>query len=191
MPCNIGSSPHSLQYVVGIFRKYQNDFIFNFYDWNSVCLIFHCHCFIFFKICFKFHRKFFFHEILNQFLWIHKLGKSSRGQYITCPQRHFSARCYDGVGTIYDHVSVCLCPSVTSRCSFETAEQIELVCGLAASFHLSHTVSEGKLDTSKNKGTSLWNFFLNSGLEVNFATAYRSSKRVINSARERWMLRAW
>jgi len=44
-----------------------------------------------------------------------------------------------------------------------------------ASFHPSYTVLKRNSVTSKNKGTSIWNFVLNSGLE-NFATAYRSSK---------------
>jgi len=53
--------------------------------------------------------------------------------------------------------------SVTSRCSIETAERIELVFGMRASFNPSYTVLKGNV-ISKNKGTSLWNFVLNSGL---------------------------
>ena len=54
--------------------------------------------------------------------------------------------------------------SVTSRCSVETAERIELVFGMWASFHPSYTVLKGNSVISKNKGTSLWYFVLNSGL---------------------------
>jgi len=57
-----------------------------------------------------------------------------------------------------------LCLSVTSRCSIETAERIELVYGMRASVHPSYTVLKGNSVMSKNKGTSLWNFVLNSGL---------------------------
>ena len=65
-------------------------------------------------------------------------------------------------GTSHGPVSACL--SVTSRCSIETDERIELVFGMRASFHTSYTVLKGNLVISKNKGTSLWNFVLNSGL---------------------------
>ena len=44
------------------------------------------------------------------------------------------------------------------------AERIELVFGVWASFHPSYTVLKGNSVTCKNKGTSLWNFVLNSGL---------------------------
>jgi len=46
-----------------------------------------------------------------------------------------------------------------------------------------------KIQVSTN-GTSLWNFVLILDLE-NFAIARRSSKRVINLARQRWTLTAW
>ena len=65
-------------------------------------------------------------------------------------------------GTSHGPVSVHL--SVTSRCSIETAERIELVFGMLASFHPSYTVLKGNSVISKNKSTSLWNFVLNSGL---------------------------
>ena len=39
--------------------------------------------------------------------------------------------------TSFDPMSACLCPSVTNRSSSETAERIELVFGMRASFHLS------------------------------------------------------
>ena len=61
-----------------------------------------------------------------------------------------------------NHVSV----SVTSRCSIETAERIRLVFGTWASFHPSYTVIKGNSVISKNKGTSLWNSVLNSGLRI-------------------------
>jgi len=62
--------------------------------------------------------------------------------------------------------------SVTSRSSIETDERIELVLG-----------------TFKNNGTSSGTLAKTPDLE-NFATAYRSSKRVIKLSRQRWMLRA-
>jgi len=47
---------------------------------------------------------------------------------------------YTGAGTSYDPVSVCLCLTVTRRCSNETAARIDLVFGTGASFDLSYTV---------------------------------------------------
>jgi len=67
-------------------------------------------------------------------------------------------------GTSHGPVSVCVCPSVTSRCSTKTVERIELVFGVWASFRPSYTVLKGYSVISKNKGTSLWNFVLNSWL---------------------------
>ena len=63
-------------------------------------------------------------------------------------------------------MSLCppVCLSVTIRCSIEMAERIELVFGMWASFHPPYTVLKGNSVISKNKGTSLWNFVLNSGL---------------------------
>jgi len=49
-----------------------------------------------------------------------------------------------------------------------------------AAYYLSYTVLTGNLGIFKNKGTSLWNFAPNTGLKGNFASAYRSSKRVID-----------
>jgi len=46
----------------------------------------------------------------------------------------------------------------------ETAERIELVFGMEASFRPSCTVLTANSAISKNKGTSLGNFFINSGL---------------------------
>jgi len=67
-------------------------------------------------------------------------------------------------GTSHGPVSVCVRLSVTSRSSTKTAERIELVFGMWASFHPSYTVLKGNSVTSKNNGTSLWNFVLTSGL---------------------------
>jgi len=63
-----------------------------------------------------------------------------------------------------DAMALCPSVSVTSRSSIETAERIELVFGMRASFHPSYTVLKGNSVISKNKGTSLWNFVLISGL---------------------------
>ena len=83
--------------------------------------------------------------------------------------------------------SVCLCLSVTSRSSTEAVERIEPVFGMGASFHASCFVLKGNSGISENKGTSLWNFVPEF---ENFASVYRSSKRVIDLARERWTFRA-
>jgi len=52
-------------------------------------------------------------------------------------------------------MGVCLsvCLSVTSRCSIETDERIELVFGIWASIQPSYTVLKGNSVISKNKGT--------------------------------------
>jgi len=80
-----------------------------------------------------------------------------------------------------------LCLSVTSRCSIETAERIELGFGMLASFHPSYTVLKGNSVIFKNKGTSLWNFVLNSGL-IKFRhgisiveTCYQLSSRKVDA----------
>jgi len=65
-------------------------------------------------------------------------------------------------GTSHGPVSVCL--SITSRCSIETDEQIELVFGMRSSLHPFYTVLKGNSVISKNKDTSVWNSVLNSGL---------------------------
>jgi len=62
------------------------------------------------------------------------------------------------------HGPVSVCPSITSRSFTKTAERIEPVFGMWASFHSSYAVLNGNSVVSKNKGTSLWNFDLNSGL---------------------------
>ena len=61
-------------------------------------------------------------------------------------------------------IAIGLCLSVTSGSFIETDERIELVFGMWASFHPSYTVLEENSVISKNKGISLWNFVLNSGL---------------------------
>jgi len=77
----------------------------------------------------------------------------------------FTARCYSSAVLAMGLCpSVCVRPSITSRCSTKMAERIELVFGMRASFHLSYTVLKRKSVISKNKSTSLWNFVLNSGL---------------------------
>ena len=75
----------------------------------------------------------------------------------------FTARCYASAVLA---MGLCLSVrlSVTSRSSTKMAERIELVFGMWASFHPSYTVLKEKSVISKNKGTSLWNFVLNSGL---------------------------
>ena len=52
----------------------------------------------------------------------------------------------------------CVCLKLT----VETAEQIELIWELPST--CSYTLLGGNLDISKNEGTSLWNFVLNSRL---------------------------
>ena len=64
------------------------------------------------------------------------------------------------MGTSCGPVSV----SVTSWCSVETDGRIELVFGMEALVDLSYTVFQGNSGIKKNRGTSLWNFSLNSGL---------------------------
>ena len=74
------------------------------------------------------------------------------------------------------------------ECSLETDERIELVFGMGAYFHPSYTVLKGNSGISKHKGTSPGTLSQTRDLE-NFASMYRSSKRVIDLARERWTLR--
>jgi len=56
----------------------------------------------------------------------------------------------------------------------ETAERIELVFGMEASFHPSYTVLTANSAISKNKGTSLGNFFINSGISSELENVERS-----------------
>ena len=77
-----------------------------------------------------------------------------------------------GAGTSYlwPSVRVRLCLSVTSRCSIETAERMELGVGAGASIYLSYTVLKGNSRIFKTKGTSRWKFVPNSGLKTKFLT---------------------
>jgi len=85
-------------------------------------------------------------------------------------------------------VALCLsvCLSVTSRCSIEAAERIELVFGKRASFHLSHCVKR-KFRYLQNRGISLWKFLPNCGLrQLCFRisiveTWYRLSSRKVDA----------
>jgi len=54
-----------------------------------------------------------------------------------------------------------------------------------AFFDQSYTVFDGNSGVYKNKGTSLWNFFLNSRLRK-FCDGISIVERAINLARERW-----
>jgi len=111
----------------------------------------------------------------------------------TNPNRHRRRHFYRAMlcirGSSHGPVSVCLsvCLSVTSRCSIETDERIELVFGVWAPFHPSYTVLKGNSVISKNKGTSLWNFFLNSrlrkfrhGISI-VETCYQLSSRKVDA----------
>ena len=87
-------------------------------------------------------------------------------------------------------MSVCL--SITSRHSIEAAEQIELVMGIAAFFHLSYIVLKGNSCISENNSTSLWSFVRNSELN-NFRFGisiiemyYQDSRRPICLGNPHW-----
>ena len=69
--------------------------------------------------------------------------------YFILPMRH-----YVSMGTNY--VPVCL--SVTSQCSIKEMDRLTWFFGMEAFL----PVLTGKLGVCKNKGTSLWNFLLNS-----------------------------
>ena len=82
-----------------------------------------------------------------------------------------------------------LCLSVTSRSSSETGEQIGLV--LARELHSTYpTLCYKEIHVSSKIRVLLSGILLQTLDLANFATAHRSSKRVINLARERWTLRA-
>jgi len=51
--------------------------------------------------------------------------------------------------TLCLYLSVCICPTTTSRTSIETAERIGLIIGTGASFDLSYTVFKEILVTPK------------------------------------------
>jgi len=77
-------------------------------------------------------------------------------------------------------LAMALCPSVRrsvsvkSRSSIETAERIELVFGVGASFHLSYTLLTGNSSVSKNKGTIPSGTLSRTPDSENFAMAYGS-----------------
>ena len=72
---------------------------------------------------------------------------------------------YASAGTSYGPVSVCLCLFVCHKWEFyRNGWTNRAGFGVRASFHLSYTVLRGNSGICKNKGTSLWNFVLNSGL---------------------------
>jgi len=86
-------------------------------------------------------------------------------------------------------LAMALCPSVASRSFIEMTERIELV--LARSFlpPILYTVVKGSSGIFKNKGTSNACRTLSQTPDLeNFIMVYRSSKRVIDLARERWTL---
>ena len=94
------------------------------------------------------------------------------------------ARRYASAGTSYGPVPV----SVTSRCSIETAERLELVLA----WELSSTYPTLCYNDIQVPPKTIISGTLLLTLDLeNFATAYRSSKRVINLARERSTLRVW
>jgi len=55
--------------------------------------------------------------------------------------------------------------SITCWCCIKTAEQIKLVCSVMAALGLLFLAVQRNLGNSKNKGTSVWNFVPNYGLE--------------------------
>ena len=148
------------------------------------------------------------------FTWSFRSGIIGNAVAELTPLRHtqhqaiFTARCYASAV-----LAMGLCPfmsvsmSVTSLCSIETAERIELVFGVWASFHPSYTVLKGNSLSPKIWVlNSLWNFVLNSGLRkfrlgISIVeTCYQLSSRKVDSQsvinwavvgqRSRWYLRA-
>jgi len=76
------------------------------------------------------------------------------------------AQRYASAGTSYGPVSVSVCLSQVGVNSIETDGRIGLVFGKGPSIDLSYPVLKENSGISKNKGTSLWNFILNSGLQI-------------------------
>ena len=103
----------------------------------------------------------------------------------------FTARCYASAVLargMCPYLSVCL--SVTSRCSIETVERIELVLAYELpSTRPIHCVKR-KFGYLQKKGTSLWNFVLNSGLRHGRSiveTCYQlSSRKVVAQSVINW-----
>ena len=77
----------------------------------------------------------------------HFVGPSASAINISAA-RVLSARCYASA-VLAMGLCPCLSVSVTSRCSVETDERIELVIGVWASFHPSYTVLKGNSVISK------------------------------------------
>ena len=114
-------------------------------------------------------------------LWTPRHAKPPTGAV-----RRVTARCYASAV-----LAMALClrvrPFVTSRCSIETDGRIELAFATWASSHPSYTVLKGNSVISKNNGTSLWNFVLNSGLgkfrqDISIVeTCYQLSSRKVDA----------
>jgi len=96
------------------------------------------------------------------------------------------ATLFYSAGTSYGPVSV----SVTIRSFIEAAERIGLGFGIGASFDLSYTGFKEIRVPLKIRILPAETSLQTVDIE-NVATAYRSSKRIINLAREKWTLRAW
>ena len=82
-------------------------------------------------------------------------------------------------------LAMALCLSITSRCSIEKAERIRLVYGVG-----DPTVCNKEIQVPSKIRVLPFGTLLQTRDLENFATAYQSSKRDINLAGERWMLRA-
>ena len=90
-------------------------------------------------------------------------------------------------------MALCPCPclSVTSRCFIETVGRNNLVFGMGGGFFrpVLHCVLR-KFSYLQNKGTYLWNCFLNSGLRK-FRHGISIVERAINLARQGRSLQAY
>ena len=111
----------------------------------------------------------------------HPRGLSDRFLCTTFEATHrvtvFTTRCYASAV-----LAMGLCPSVCHKSVFyRNGWTNRAGFGMWASFHPFYAVLKGNSVISKNKGTSLWNFVLNSGLRK-FRHGIWSSKCVINLA---------
>jgi len=84
--------------------------------------------------------------------WPRGRGSFYRPFYLISPARRYAS-------------AGALCLRVTSPCSIETAERIKLFLARELAY-LSYTVLKINLGMSKNKGTPLWNFCVNSAQSV-------------------------